>query len=226
MWPTFDRLGQRVGVQRNRSAQERTEQQNVDLRDEFRTDHDFGNIIGDSRRDEATEDRRRTGAADRLTVLILGETGTGQELIARAIHEGKVLRRDNLLVKVNCASLRPDFDRENCSATGRPARSRGERAATGTIRAITSRQYFWTISEVPAETQVMLPRVLQERVIERVGSGSEPIDVDTCVIAASNRNLKTASEEAQAKEDLYYRLNVFPILVPPRARREDIPSCS
>jgi len=200
------------------------EQQNVYLRDEIRTDHDFGNIIGDSPLMRQVRVAVEQVALTDSTVLILGETGTGKELIARAIHEGSA-RRKNLLVKVNCAALASSliaselFGHEAGAFTGANERRRGrfELSHHGSI-------FLDEISEVPAETQVMLLRVLQERVIERVG-GSDPIDVDTRVIAASNRNLKTASEEGRFREDLYYRLNVFPIVVPPlRQRREDIPA--
>ncbi|MFG0288564.1 MAG: sigma 54-interacting transcriptional regulator [Rhodopirellula sp. JB044] len=200
------------------------EQQNVYLRDEIRTDHDFGNIIGDSPAMRQVRVAVEQVALTDSTVLILGETGTGKELVARAIHDGSA-RRDNLMVKVNCASLAPSliaselFGHEAGAFTGATERRRGrfELSHHGSI-------FLDEISEVPAETQVMLLRVLQERVIERVG-GSEPIDVDTRVIAASNRNLKTAAEEGRFREDLYYRLNVFPIVIPPlRERREDIPA--
>ena len=157
-------------------------------------------------------------------MLILGETGTGKELIARAIHDFSS-RRDELLVKVNCASLAPNlipselFGHEAGAFTGAIERRRGrfELAHRGSI-------FLDEISEVPAETQVLLLRVLQERTIERVG-GNEPIQIDTRVIAATNRDLKLHSESGQFREDLYYRLHVFPIRVPAlRERREDIPS--
>lgn len=200
------------------------EQQNVYLRDEIRTDHDFGNIIGDSPAMQQLRVAVEQVALTDSTVLILGETGTGKELIARAIHESSS-RRDNLLVKVNCASLAPTliaselFGHEAGAFTGATELRRGrfELSDHGSI-------FLDEISEVPAETQVMLLRVLQEREIERVG-GSDPIEIDTRVIAASNRDLKAAAEAGKFRDDLYYRLNVFPILVPPlRQRREDIPA--
>jgi formate hydrogenlyase transcriptional activator len=200
------------------------QQQNVYLRDEIRTDHDFGNIIGDSSAMRQVRVAVEQVSLTDSTVLILGETGTGKELIARAIHEGSS-RRENLLVKVNCASLAPSliaselFGHEAGAFTGANERRHGrfELSHHGSI-------FLDEISEVPAETQVMLLRVLQERVLERVG-GSTPIEIDTRVIAASNRDLKTAAEAGKFREDLYYRLNVFPIHVPPlRQRREDIPA--
>ena len=200
------------------------QQQNIYLRDEIRTDKDFGNIIGDSRAMQQVRVAIEQVAQTDSTVLILGETGTGKELIARAIHDFSS-RRDELLVKVNCASLAPNlipselFGHEAGAFTGATERRRGrfELAHRGSI-------FLDEISEVPIETQVLLLRVLQERTIERVG-GSEPIQIDTRVIAATNRDLKLHSESGRFREDLYYRLHVFPIRVPPlRERREDIPS--
>ena len=200
------------------------QQQNIYLRDEIRTDKDFGNIIGDSRAMQQVRVAIEQVAKTDSTVLILGETGTGKELIARAIHDFSS-RRDELLVKVNCASLAPNlipselFGHEAGAFTGATERRRGrfELAHRGSI-------FLDEISEVPIETQVLLLRVLQERTIERVG-GSEPIQIDTRVIAATNRDLKLHSESGRFREDLYYRLHVFPIRVPPlRERREDIPS--
>ncbi len=200
------------------------EQQNVYLRDEIRTDHDFGNIIGMSRGMQQVRVAIEQVAQTDSTVLILGETGTGKELIARAIHDSSS-RRARLLVKVNCAALAPNliaselFGHEAGAFTGATERRRGrfELSHRGSI-------FLDEISEVPAETQVMLLRVLQERTIERVG-GSEPIDVDTRVIAASNRDLRTYAEAGYFRDDLYYRLHVFPIHVPSlRERREDIPA--
>jgi len=158
------------------------------------------------------------------TVLILGETGTGKELVARAIHDASA-RRENLLVKVNCAALAPNlitselFGHEAGAFTGATELRRGrfELSHRGSI-------FLDEISEVPPETQVMLLRVLQERLIERVG-GNEPIEIDTRVIAATNRDLKKYAEGGHFRSDLYYRLHVFPIHVPPlRERREDIPA--
>jgi formate hydrogenlyase transcriptional activator len=163
-------------------------------------------------------------AATDSTVLILGDTGTGKELIARAIH---VLshRRDHLLVKVNCAALAPGvitselFGHEQGAFTGATKRRLGrfEVAQHGSI-------FLDEIAEIPPETQILLLRVLQDRVIERVG-GSEPVEVDVRVIAATNRDLKAVVEEGRFRDDLFYRLNVFPIQIPPlRERREDIPA--
>lgn len=203
---------------------EELQQQNVYLRDELHTEHDFGNIIGESRAMRQLRVAIEQVALTDATVLILGETGTGKELIARAIHDASA-RRENLLVKVNCAALAPNliaselFGHEAGAFTGATQRRLGrfELSHHGSI-------FLDEISEVPAETQVMLLRVLQERLIDRVG-GSEPIEVDTRIIAATNRDLKSYSEAGHFREDLFYRLNVFPIQVPPlRERREDIPA--
>jgi len=200
------------------------EQQNVYLRDELRTGHDVGNVIGQSRAMQQVRVAIEQVAKTDSTVLILGETGTGKELIARAIHEQSA-RREHLLVKVNCASLSASlitselFGHEAGAFTGATERRRGrfELSHHGSI-------FLDEISEIPPETQVMLLRVLQERSIERVG-GHEPIEVDTRVIAATNRDLKAYAEAGHFRDDLYYRLHVFPIQVPPlRDRREDIPT--
>ncbi|MFT5301596.1 MAG: formate hydrogenlyase transcriptional activator [Mariniblastus sp.] len=198
--------------------------QNVYLREEIRTDHDVGNIIGDSSAMKQVRVAIEQVAQSDSTVLILGETGTGKELIARAIHDSSQ-RSENLLVKVNCAALAPGliaselFGHEVGAFTGATELRRGrfELSHRGSI-------FLDEISEVPAETQVMLLRVLQERFIERVG-GNEPIQIDTRVIAATNRDLKKYTEDGHFRDDLYYRLHVFPIHVPPlRERREDIPA--
>src|SRR5207248_3237678 len=153
---------------------------------------------------------------------VLGETGTGKERIARAIHELSP-RRDRLLVKVNCAALAPGvlaselFGHEAGAFTGavkaRPGRF--EIAHQGTL-------FLDEIAEIAPETQVLLLRVLQERVIERVGS-NEPIPVDVRVLAATNKDLQEGVAEGWFRADLFYRLHVFPLCVPPlRQRREDI----
>jgi formate hydrogenlyase transcriptional activator len=157
------------------------------------------------------------------TVLILGETGTGKELVARAIHMLSP-RRDHLLVKVNCAALAPGilaselFGHEAGAFTNASKRRIGrfELAQRGSI-------FLDEIGELPAETQVYLLRVLQERVLERVG-GNESIPVDVRVLAATNRDPQTAVADGRLRSDLFYRLNVFPIRLPPlRERPEDIP---
>ncbi|MCF0074237.1 sigma 54-interacting transcriptional regulator [Dyadobacter sp. CY261] len=162
-------------------------------------------------------------ASSDSTVLLLGETGTGKELVARAIHSNSP-RRNATMVKVNCAALPANlieselFGHERGSFTGAAERRLGkfELAHKGTL-------FLDEVGEMPLDIQVKLLRVLQEREIERIG-GKNTIKVDVRIIAATNRDLEKEVAEGRFRSDLYYRLNIFPINLPPlRERREDIP---
>ncbi len=203
--------------------QARLTAQNVYLQEEIKSVHNFEEIVGQSPALLEVIDKVNRVAVTDSTVLITGETGTGKELIARAIHSASP-RRDKPLIKLNCAALPSSlveselFGHEKGAFTGAIARRIGrfELANGGTI-------FLDEIGELPAEAQAKLLRVLQEREFERVG-GATPIKVDVRVIAATNRDLLKAVKEKSFREDLYYRLNVFPIQVPPlRERPGDVP---
>jgi formate hydrogenlyase transcriptional activator len=202
---------------------ERFQRETAYLRGEARTERDLRFLTGESEPMKAVRLAIQQVARTDSTVLILGETGTGKELVARAIHQLSP-RRDHLLVTVNCAALAPGvvtselFGHEPGAFTGATRRRPGrfELAHQGTI-------FLDEVGELPPETQVMLLRVLQERVIERVG-GSAPLPVDVRVLAATHQDLTAAMDRGRFRADLFYRLNVFPIHVPPlRQRRADIP---
>ena len=179
-------------------------------------------LIGASPRLDAVRRAIAQVASTDATVLILGETGTGKELLARSIHE-QSLRRNRSFVPVSCAALAPGliaselFGHEAGAFTGAVKRRTGrfEQADGGTL-------FLDEIGEMPAEAQAMFLRVLQERVIERVGSG-EAVPVDVRIVAATNRDLFAEVKSGDFRADLFYRLNVFPITMPPlRDRRSDI----
>jgi formate hydrogenlyase transcriptional activator len=193
------------------------------LRDEAKAERDLRLLTGESRPMKAVRQAIQQVAATDSTVLVLGETGTGKELVARAIHQLSP-RRERLLVAVNCAALAPGivaselFGHEAGAFTGATRRRAGrfELAHQGTV-------FLDEVGELSLETQVLLLRVLQHRVIERVG-GHQAIPVDVRVIAATHRDLTAGTREGRFRCDLFFRLNVFPIQVPPlRDRREDIP---
>jgi PAS domain S-box-containing protein len=201
----------------------RLQQQNLYLQEEIKSAHNFEEIVGQSPAlTTVLENVRRVATTD-ATVLITGETGTGKELIARAIHSSS-LRKEKPLIKINCAALPAGlveselFGHEKGAFTGAIARRVGrfELAQGGTI-------FLDEIGELPADAQAKLLRVLQEREFERVG-GAAPIKVDVRILAATNRDLLKAVREKTFREDLYYRLSVFPVQLPPLCdRKEDIP---
>ena len=201
----------------------RLSEEKVYLEDEIRTDNRFEEIVGQSRALRAILKQVETVAPTDSTVLIYGETGTGKELLARAIHDLSS-RRQGTFVKLNCAAIPTGllesemFGHEKGAFTGAIAQRIGrfELAHRGTM-------FLDEIGEIPLELQTKLLRVLQEREFERLGS-SRTIKTDARLVAATNRNLEAMVEERQFRADLYYRLNVFPITAPPlRDRREDIP---
>jgi formate hydrogenlyase transcriptional activator len=201
----------------------RLEKENIYLQDEIRTEHNFEEIVGNSPALLAVLRKVEQVAPTDSTVLIYGETGTGKELIARAIHEHST-RAKRPLLKVNCSAISAGlveselFGHVKGAFTGAFERHIGrfELADGGTI-------FLDEIGELPLETQVKLLRVLQEREFEPVGS-NRPVRVDVRVIAATNRDLKESIRNGTFRSDLYYRLNVFPIDMPSlRERHSDIP---
>ena len=201
----------------------RLEKENVYLQEEIRTEHNFEEIIGNSPALLAVLRKVEQVAPTDSTVLIYGETGTGKELIARAIHD-RSARKNRPLLKVNCSAISAGlveselFGHVKGAFTGAFERHIGrfELADGGTI-------FLDEIGELPLETQVKLLRVLQEREFEPVGS-NRPVRVDVRVMAATNRNLQESIRTGDFRSDLFYRLNVFPIDVPSlRERQSDIP---
>ena len=199
------------------------EDEKIYLKEEIESSHNYAEIIGESTEIKKVFWLVTQVAYSDSTVLILGETGTGKELIARAIHNSST-RKSKLMVKVNCAALPASlieselFGHERGSFTGAIERRIGkfELANNGTL-------FLDEIGEMTPELQVKLLRALQEKEIERVG-GKTTIKTDVRIIAATNRDLEKLMEEGKFRSDLYYRLNIFPISLPPlRDRREDIP---
>ena len=204
-------------------AEERLQQENVALREEIAKASMFEDIVGTSPALQAVLSLISKVAPRDSTVLITGETGTGKELVARAIHR-RSDRASRPFVSVNCAAIPRDliaselFGHEKGAFTGATQQRLGrfELANGGTI-------FLDEVGELPTETQVALLRVLQEHEFERVG-GTRRIRADIRVIAATNRDLEAAIDARSFRSDLFYRLNVFPIEIPPlRERREDIP---
>jgi PAS domain S-box-containing protein len=205
-----------------RALKDQLYRENLALRDEVDRASMFEEIVGSSRPLKAVLSRIAKVAPTESTVLISGETGTGKELIARAVHK-RSRRSGRAFVSVNCAALAPTlisselFGHEKGAFTGATQRRLGrfEMADGGTI-------FLDEVGELLPDTQAALLRVLQEREFERVG-GAQPIHVDVRVIAATNRDLKAAVANGSFRQDLFYRLNVFPIELPPlRERKDDI----
>jgi len=212
----------KLAYQEIQTLKEKLYRENLALRDEVDRASMFEEIVGTSAALQAVLDRIAKVAPTDSTVLITGETGTGKELIARALHK-RSKRSGHAFVSVNCAALAPSlisselFGHEKGAFTGAIQRRLGrfELADGGTI-------FLDEVGELPPDTQIALLRVLQEREFERVG-GAQTIAVDVRVIAATNRDLEAATSAGTFRRDLFYRLNVFPIHVPPlRERKDDI----
>ncbi|MBS1598334.1 MAG: sigma 54-interacting transcriptional regulator [Bacteroidetes bacterium] len=217
---TIDRL---LAFHEIKKLSEQLKQEKIYLQEEVKTNSNFEEIVGSSHSILHVFDQVSQVAPLNTSVLLLGESGTGKELVARAIHELSP-RKDKLLVKVNCAALPPNlieselFGHEKGSFTGALDKRIGkfELAHGGSI-------FLDEIGEMPLEMQTKLLRVLQEKEIERIG-GKQTIKIDVRIIAATNRNLEKEIANGKFRLDLYYRLNVFPITLPPlRERKDDIP---
>src|SRR5207245_2077280 len=209
-------------IDERKRAEEKLQQENVALREEIDKASMFEEIVGTSPALKSVLSRISKVAPSDSTVLITGETGTGKELVARAIHR-RSDRASRAFVSVNCAAIPRDliaselFGHEKGAFTGATQQRLGrfELANGGTL-------FLDEVGELPAETQIALLRVLQEHEFERVG-GTRPIRVDVRVIAATNRDLQAAISSGSFRSDLFYRLNVFPIEMPSlRERRADI----
>ncbi|MFD3242221.1 formate hydrogenlyase transcriptional activator FlhA [Rahnella perminowiae] len=213
-----------LAYQEIKSLKEKLQHENLYLTEQINSNNpDFSDIVGRSSSMSAVLKQVEIVAKSDCSVLILGETGTGKELIARAIHNlGD--RRDQRMVKMNCAAMPAGlmesdlFGHEKGSFTGATAQRMGrfELADKGTL-------FLDEVGEIPVELQPKLLRILQEQEFERVG-GNKLISVDVRMIAATNRDLRQMVADKEFRSDLYYRLNVFPIVIPPlRERPEDIP---
>jgi formate hydrogenlyase transcriptional activator len=202
---------------------DRLAKENVYLEEEVRTDHNFGEIVGDNIALRQVLKEVETVAPTGSTVLIQGETGTGKELVARALHDLSP-RRDRAFVKLNCAAIPTGlleselFGHEKGAFTGAITQKVGrfELAHQGTL-------FLDEVGDIPLELQPKLLRALQEHEFERLGS-TRTIRVDVRLVAATNRDLAHMVADGRFRSDLYYRLNVFPVVLPPlRERRDDIP---
>ena len=222
--PTFRLVTDRSLAYRNvQRLTERLQEENTYLEEEIKLHYNFGEMVGESEALRQAFEQVQQVAATDSTVLILGETGTGKELVARAIHEQSP-HREKTLIKINCAALPPQlieselFGHERGAFTGAVQRRIGkfELAHGSTL-------FLDEIGELPLELQAKLLRVLQEKVFERLGS-NEVHKTDARIVAATNRDLEAEVRQGTFRADLFYRLNVFPIHLPPlRQRNGDIP---
>jgi len=212
-----------TGIDDQKTTEERLQNENLVLREEIDSSSIFEEIVGSCKPMQQVLRQVEKVAPSDSTVLILGETGTGKELIARALHR-RSRRANRAFVKVNCAAIPESliaselFGHEKGAFTGALQRRLGrfEAADGGTL-------FLDEVGDLPMETQIALLRVLQEKEFERVGS-NHPISVNVRVIAATNRDLAAAVADGTFRQDLFYRLNVIPIAVPPlRERVDDIP---
>ena len=213
----------RTALSEIKTMKDQLEAENIYFRQEIKMRHQFAHILGQSDGLQYVLYRAEQVAPQNTTVLILGETGTGKELIAAAIHEMSP-RKDRPLITVNCAALPANlmeselFGREKGAFTGADTRQVGRfEVANGSTLCLDE------IGELPLEVQAKLLRAIQHNEFERLGS-SHTIKVDIRIVATTNRNLEEEVRKGRFRQDLYYRLNVFPITVPPlRQRKEDIP---
>jgi formate hydrogenlyase transcriptional activator len=212
-----------LAFQEIEALKDKLNSEKVYLEEEIRTEHSFEEIVGESDALRRVLKEVETVAPTDSTVLIRGETGTGKELIARALHQSSP-RRDSTFVKLNCAAIPTGlleselFGHEKGAFTGAITQKVGrfELAHQGTL-------FLDEVGDIPPELQPKLLRVLQEQEFERLG-GTRTIRVDVRLVAATNRDLAAMVTEGRFRSDLYYRLNVFPVLLPPlRERHDDIP---
>ena len=204
-------------------SQQTLVRENAVLRQALKQEYRFRDLLSKSPAMQALFELAKTAARSNSTILVLGESGSGKEVLARAIH-AESPRVDGPFVAVSCAALTETlleselFGHEKGAFTGAIARRKGkfEAAHGGTL-------FLDEVGDIGPKLQLDLLRVLEERRVQRVG-GNEPIEVDVRIIAATNRDLRKAALEGKFREDLFYRLNVIPVLIPPlRQRREDIP---
>jgi PAS domain S-box-containing protein len=226
----FRDISERKEIERQREAafqeinqlKEQLEQERDYLRDEIKTGSDFGEIIGNSAALKRTMAQIDAVAATPANVLILGESGVGKEMVARAIHD-RSERANKPLVKVNCASIPKELFESEFFGHVKGAFTGAHRDRVGRLQLANGGTVFLDeVGEIPLDLQGKLLRALQEREFERVGD-DRTVKVDVRVVAATNRDLEAEVKAGRFREDLYYRLGVFPIMVPPlRDRREDI----